>query len=585
MLTRPSREIAPWTRADLAACAGCAALGLALAVAPHLARWVATGSPVYLADGDDILYLAISRIPYQGGWSLRDPFCTPDRNVPTLYAWLQFVPLAKLARALGLPSVLTGLLWRAVGGPALGAALFILFRKLLGGTRRPTAWALGAALICLADPAFIAGRPLIRDFVLLLEMVRSTGPLIAGNRMPQYRVVTPLLNLPWLLLLVAALVPGGRRGWRAWAAGAICLGACFHLYFFYWTAAIVGIGAYLAVRAVAVWRGRPATGGEGIRELGFGVAVLVGGAALGASQVYGNARTFADPAYRPTLHRMQKGAVLPPGDPRRSEQLWNVWPLAELAVVGAAIVGLGLRNLGLPWFMILAGYLLNNHAIVTGLDFENNHWAYVYSPFGEIALLALGALVLDGLGPSRWKSALWALPAVLVAIALAWRPYDALRHRFPVQSAQLWRELEPLAAALGDLGPDETLAGPGESNLALLMTRAGHLYDYDHTWDSSPVPTAEVGQRFALDAWLMGMDMPRFLEASAERQPVVRDGMRAAWTGDFQAVLDGGAAPLLERFRVGALLLPSSAPEPTRGGPWRRAASGEAWTLWRRDPR
>ena len=71
--------------------------------------------------------------------------------------------------------------------------------------------------------------------------------------------------------------------------------------------------------------------------------------------------------------------------------------------------------------------------------------------------------------------------------------------------------MEPIRASLGELGPDEALAGPSEVNLALLLTRAGQLYDYDQTWFSSPVPTAEVGRRFALNAWLMGMDMPRLL--------------------------------------------------------------------------
>src|SRR5579875_9665 len=130
MFTKPSRAIAPWTRADFLACAGCAVLGLVLAVEPHLAKWAAEGTLNYVPDGDDALYLAISRLPYYGEWSLRDPFATPDEAVPTLYAWLQFVPLAKLARLLGLTSVTTSLLWRAVGGPLMGAAIFLLSRKL-----------------------------------------------------------------------------------------------------------------------------------------------------------------------------------------------------------------------------------------------------------------------------------------------------------------------------------------------------------------------------------------------------------------------------------------------------------------------
>ena len=583
MFTTPSRAIAAWTRADLLACAGCALLGLVLAVEPHLATWASGGTLEFVADGDDVLYLAVSRVPYQGGWSLRDPFCTPDQRVPTLYAWLQFVPMAKLARVLGLSNVLTALLWRAVGGPLLGVALYALFRKLLGGTRRPTAWALGCALICLADPGFVAGRPLIRALGLPLEMAGPAVPLLRGNGIPQYRVVTPLLNLPWLLLLVAVLAPGGRRDRLAWAFGSICLGLCFQLYFFFWTAALLGIGAYLGARGLAWLLGR-ARDDDSRRELRLGAAVLVGGIVLGAPQVYDNARTFADPEYGPILQRMSRGRKLAPDDPQRTMYLKNIWAWAELAAGGAAIVGLGLWNVGLPWFMLLSGYLLIGSAAITGMEFENFHWAYVVAPFGEIVLLAVAALVLDGLGPSRWKYGLWALPVALVAIALAWRPFEALHNRAQVAGSRLLRELEPLRPALEGLRPDESLAGPGEANLALLFTRAGQLYQYDQTWYSSPIPTAEVGRRFALDAWLMGMDLPRFREAIAGREPVEKFGMGEAWVDDFRSVLDGEADGLLRRFRVGALLLPADAPAPERGGPWRIGASAPRWTLWRRDP-
>ncbi|HEY2156723.1 MAG TPA: hypothetical protein VGH33_13915, partial [Isosphaeraceae bacterium] len=250
MFTKPARTVAPWTRADDFACLACALLGLVIAISPHLAKWFAEGTLDYVADGDDVLYLAISRVPYYDGWSLRDPFATPDEHVPTLYAWLQFVPLAKLAKLLGLSALRTALLWRAVGGLLLGASLYAIFRQLLGGTRRPTAWALGCALICLTDAGFARGQPLVKSLSILWGLGDPSNRL-GPNGLSQYRVVTPILNLPWLLLLIAVLVPGGRRGWWTWALGAICLGLCLQLYFFFWTAALLGIGAYLGIRAVA----------------------------------------------------------------------------------------------------------------------------------------------------------------------------------------------------------------------------------------------------------------------------------------------------------------------------------------------
>src|SRR5438874_990300 len=113
-----------WSRADLVAAVACGALGMALAVAPHLATLARHGTLEYVADGDDVLYLAIARAPYHGEPALRDPFSNPGAAVPTLYSWLPFVPTARLTRRLGLPPVLTGLVWRALGGPLLGVALF-----------------------------------------------------------------------------------------------------------------------------------------------------------------------------------------------------------------------------------------------------------------------------------------------------------------------------------------------------------------------------------------------------------------------------------------------------------------------------
>jgi hypothetical protein len=582
MSTKPTPALMPWRRTDLIACLACMTLGLVLAIAPQLAKLATQGTLEYLPDGDDVLYLSISRIPHLGEWSTRDPFSLAEAKVPTLYSWFQFVPLAKLARLLGMSPLETGFLWRALGGPLLGGSLYVLFRKLLAGTRRPTPWAVGCTLICLADVGFVSVPPFRDTFRLLWELVDRSQPVIGANRIGQYRVVTPLLNLPFLLLLIAVLLPGGKKDWRAWLVGSICLGLCFQLYFFFWTAALVGIGGYLAVRGLRLLVTR--AGLEEWADVRFGAVVLAGGMVLGAPQVYSNARTFADPAYRPTLDRMQRGRHLEPGDPQRTIYVKNKWPWLELTVGAAVIVGFGFWNVGLVWWMLLAGFLLNASAAVTGLEFENFHWLYVWAPAGEIMLLALACLLLDRLQPARWKVALWALPAVLVLIALVWKPYEALYQRHSVEYGQLLRDLKPLRPALAELSREETLAGPIQVNAALIMTPAGLLYQFDQTWMSSPIPTSEVNQRFALNAWLLGMDMPRFVEAIKDREPVQKFRAGDEWVKTFQSVLDGGAEDLLRRFRIGALLLPADAPEPVRGGPWRLAARGENWTLWRRDP-
>ena len=132
------------------------------------------------------------------------------------------------------------------------------------------------------------------------------------------------------------------------ALGTICLGLCVQLYFFFWTATLLGIGAYFGVRGMAWLRDRE--GGGERRELRFGAVVLAGGIVLGAPQVYDNARTFAEPKYQPILQRMIRGQKLPPGDPQRTIHLKNTWTLAELAV-GARRSWTRALERRPPWFM------------------------------------------------------------------------------------------------------------------------------------------------------------------------------------------------------------------------------------------
>src|SRR5581483_6280966 len=108
----------------------CMAVGLVLAVLPHVCMRFTVGTWHYLASGDDAIYLAIARVPYNGEDKLRDPYAPACDQLPSAYAWLQFVPVAKLARWAALTPMSIALLWRLLGGPLLGLSLFVLFRQL-----------------------------------------------------------------------------------------------------------------------------------------------------------------------------------------------------------------------------------------------------------------------------------------------------------------------------------------------------------------------------------------------------------------------------------------------------------------------
>jgi hypothetical protein len=176
------RTSSGWGRSDVAAAISCALLGLILAIMPHLVMLVRYGTADYLGDGDDVLYLAVSRQPYDGEPTLRDPFLRPGRSMPTLYVWAQFGPPAELARAIGTGHVRTALVWRAIGGPLFGLALYVLFRRLLTGVRHPVAWALGCTIVCLSDPGLIEGRMLVGAYALVKSMVLGTTTMRAPKR-------------------------------------------------------------------------------------------------------------------------------------------------------------------------------------------------------------------------------------------------------------------------------------------------------------------------------------------------------------------------------------------------------------------
>jgi hypothetical protein len=568
------------------------AVGVLLAVLPHIAALVHDGRLEYVADGDDVLYASIAKAPYLGAGHVRDPFALPSARLPTLYTWLQFVPLAKLTKALGLPLVLIGLVWRLVGGALLGLTLYLLFRFFTAHTRCSILWSLGCALVCLSDAGFLAGRWFAQDFVVAKSLLLGSVVPKIPNGMPQFRVVTPLLNLPFFLLLLPALLWRNARSLGALAFGAICLMLCIHLYFFFWTAAVIGIGAYGLCIAYLAWR-KPSERAEHVARIKLLAGILAAGLVLGAPQIYTNARTFADPKYGPILDRCTRPTHLPPGDPARSLNLRNRWEWGAI-VVGACIVGaLGVQNFGLLWCLLVAGFALKNSAVLTGLEFENYHWGFVTASMAEILLLcALVRLADPGdRAPRPLLKALWIVPLCFLALALVIRWHEALHAEESVFLSRLLKEERPLRGPLYELPAECSLAGPSEADLALLFTPAGKLFAFPHTLDSSLISEREVDERHALNAWLMGWNRDEYAARCRPRAFHVIVHEDEARKVDevaqhrlqiFDTLENGRAAELAARFRVCALLLPSSAPKPTRLGPWTEAGQSPEWTLWTR---
>ncbi len=578
-------------RADAVAALTCVVLGTFLAVAPHLARLATVGHADYIADTDDLLYLAIGRFPYHGEPGLRDPFARAEEGVPSLYSWAQFVPLAWTTRALGLPPILMAIVWRLVGGSLLGLSTFGLFRALMAGVRRPTAWALGLSIAVLCDPGVVTGRTLIGSFDLLRELTLGAEAIDYSRRLGQYRVVTPLLTLPVLFGLIAMMLGGpGRRA--RWAVAAVLLGLLVHLYFFFWTAAVAALAIYACGLLASAGLDRGARR-DRLIELAGVVAVVVVGLAIGLPQIVDNARTFAAPELKPILESLSRGLRLPAGDPMRLVYLGDRTAAAKLLIGAVAAIALRSRALGLVWCFAAAGYLLTNSAIVTGLEFENFHWKYITNPCAEVLLLAAAGLAIDRATRGwarRLAPLLWAVPVAMAAIAIAWRPFEALEGAEAAGWSRRIDSLRPLRPALEPLGPDVSLAGPQEASLALLWGRCGQLYNEPYTAHISVITDDEVHERFVLNQWLQGDRRAAMAAAARPRRhfrfdsPLARrydnDAIVARRLAIFDRLEAGDPDGLVRKYRPDALLLPADAPDPTRGGPWERAATAGDWTLW-----
>lgn len=575
-------------------------VGGLLAIMPHLANYASAGHLEYLTDQDDVVYLGITRsVYYYGEPRLTDPYASRRESFVELHAWAQFVPLAVLARGLGLPLVLQAMLWRAVGGVMLGSACYFLFRRLLARTRRPMPWALGCSVVVLGDPGLVTGRPLIDGAGVLVSMIRGT--LTHGNQLSQYRVVTPLLNLPFLLVLLGSLMDGWLNRLRDVALGIVGMGACVLLYFYFWTAAVLGIGLYVTLLLGLAWWS-PAHRRALLLRAVMAMIVVTGGLALGSQQILSNLRLARDPEVKPLLERAGRGTSLPPGDPRRMQYLANYTIFAKLAVGATLIAALRRRDprlglsLALLWCMGLAGYLLMNVAVVTGLEYQNFHWVYVTSPATMVMLLAGASALLDQLRPAgATAAALWAIPVALVAFATAERAYEARHAELPSDVNATIEATRPLRPALAQLDPDSLIAGQEAAEVAYLWSPAGLLLNRTYT-ARKLMPLEEAHERYALNAWLRGLDPEQFAAEASSRPDrdeipfpsgeTLPEAMQRARVAQFAELLKDPerARQLMDRYRVRYLLRTDGSGTPGRGGPWTRIASGNGLTLWDRGP-
>lgn len=455
--------------------------GSLLAALPHFANWMRSGDGTYIADADQLLYMAWSRAAViHGAWRLTD--AVHAESGPMMHPAVLFVPPALLAHALGLGTTGLAVVWRVIGGALVALGLYAALRS----TVRDRRVALGVNVFLLFDAGFLFGTPLIRQ----LDVLRSL--LIGSSRyfedvpkiMAHLRVVPPAWVLPvWLLYLGLIVRARATGSWRVAISSGVALGVLFHVYFYFWTTALVALGLAFSIDS----RGRRVYAAVLATGLVLGLPAVVTGAQV-------KARTPPD-----WFHRTDKFVTIG----RFDELLIPKGPIV-LWLLTTTLVFRRRHELTPLWCSVGAGLLCANQQIVTKLQIENFHWLIGMGSALSILLGALVApIVLEYAGKARRTR--WLVPLLLLQIGVGL----FLRYKETVKPADTWRWVRVRDRIRGDdprIPPGAVLAGDPDGVLLLSASSevyplSGKLVEY-----CSGTKDTELDERLVLNMFLMGLD-------------------------------------------------------------------------------
>jgi hypothetical protein len=577
MRTRWGEGVGRLDYTGLAAALLCASAGLALAILPHLLWWRSLGEPVWIADNDDMYYLALGGKAYLGHpGRLVDP--VPLREGPVPHRRLLFVPGVIMARALGSGPLGVNLAWRIGAGLAVGLTCYWALRA-----RVEAAWiAASFAVLMLADTGLIECRPLVRqlDFAARL-LTGQPGSLLRTKPLlqPSWRVVTPAASMAYLWLYLGLLLrarndPSAGR----LAASGFGFGLLFHVYFYYWTAASVGLGLGFLLDA-------------GFRRAYLHSAWI--GGLIGLPAVVGDvlARRASGSDW---LNRTDK--FLPIG---HFDELLIARGSIVLAAFALVWIWRTRRDLLPVWALAAAGLGLANHQILTGLQIENFHWnSYVGNPVLELllVLLAVGWAVPRLPQTRRWAWAFGAVTATYLALGLWLRGVEAVRTEGSLSLIDAYRAYRAGQEAPGAKGlvPRALLAGdPVFTSFALVLEQQRPL-DGPAVLMSPSIRDNEWNERAALNDFLLWGDGSdayssrlNALQPTLAWGPWARDPATfARWTAERLALREAIAsdpASALARLPVRYLALPVGRRPPARDRlGWAVLRRDARWTVWER---
>ena len=479
----------------------CVGVGLLIALLPALILWMKGERPVWIADSDELLYLAVAGQSYfDHPFHLADPIL-PGHSSRSMFPWMQFAPGILAASALHLGPLAIGFFWRAFAGISMGLGVFLVIWKII---RRPWMAAAGATWM-LTDAGMVTGQPWFQQLAAMRKLALVRGDfLIEGE--PQilrlWRIITPGLSLGYLLLFLFALLHlRASPSRRATVFGGLAFGLLFYVYFYYWTAAALA----LAICAVLDQGLRRSAILAGVIGTVSGLPAILGGFALKNS------------GGEDWLERTDNFVPIP----HFSDPHWFIVPDAVL-VLSLLWVLVRRRDLLPVWALAFSGMMLANHQIVTGLQIQNYHYIYVFGPmFSLLAICGLAAAA--GYFERRWAwlvrcgvgclcvgsllSGLWlrAAEAELTAVPLKLQAdlKQYLSQREPGGGV-------PTSQPSSKLVPDSVVAGdPMFLDLAAIEEDQRPLTHYAVLF-SPTISNQEWDRRDALNAYLTGESIYEF---------------------------------------------------------------------------
>jgi len=551
----------------------CSLLGGLVSVLPNLISASQSGSLVWIADNDEILYTCLTSQSYVHHlWRLSDP-ALPAGQGHVSYPWIVFAPGILTAKILQTGPGTVMFLLRIWAGVSIGAMWFLLIEEFV-----KTKWLAASCAICfLFDAGVLAIRPIIRPALISFALLQGKGQeLFATNPRlhPEWRVMSPALNLGFALFYLLLLQRARRHPSRiAICAAGVALGLVIWSYFYFWTACMLALAICFLLDS-------------GHRALYVKVGVLglvVGSPSLLASYLLKRS-TSRDWLWRSDL-------FLPV--PRFAPLGFSRLPIL-LVIAGLFIVWRYRKDLTPLWAVSASALALQYSVFVTGIEMEGFHWQYLWA----YTLDLLFVLVLVRFAEHsehqerRFRHVLLLLVVIECGIGLSLRAVETSRTKESFEFTTAYRSARAQLASNPPLRKDAVIAGDkGFLDSVQILGAYRPLSDY--VFKYSPATTDDdLYEREALNAWLVGLPKNVFLEQKRsyfngdaegreKRDPAVRDARLQSLAQTFDRIASN-PAPTLRKYEVRYLAVRASSPQkPNVGLDWQIVQTGE-WEIFER---